>query len=404
MLHWLKKFRKESPRRFSDTGIRPRDIDPDAVRIIHRLSRHGHTAYVVGGALRDLLLGITPKDFDLATSARPADIKRLFRNAIVIGRRFRLVHIRFAGGKFIETATFRRHHGQDSDDPVARDNVYGTEKEDAFRRDFTMNALFYDVQGGQIIDYTGGVRDLRAGRICCIGRPDERIREDPVRMLRAIKFAAKFGLDIEPRLGAAIRKAAGSITLCSPRRLFEEFLKILRAGALAPFVEKAEAYGFFRVFLPYLHAMSEKNAQGFQRLARACDRAARECPGRLDLPFAMLLWPAVREKDAVFRDIQKSIRQTFMETAQVFPICKNDKFRIRALLSLQPRFEYLQKIRSRKRGFLIKRFLRSPGFDEALALYRRIEEAETGSAGGYAFWQERAAARQQGVRRRELDG
>jgi poly(A) polymerase len=403
MLHWLKKFRKESPRRFSDTGIRTRDIDPDAVKILHRLGRHGHTAYVVGGALRDLLLGIRPKDFDLATSARPYDIKKLFRNAIVIGRRFRLVHIRFAGGKFIETATFRRHHGQDSGDPVARDNVYGTEKEDAFRRDFTMNALFYDVQNAQIIDYTGGVEDLRARRIRCIGRPDERIREDPVRMLRAIKFAAKFGLAVEPGLEAAIRRSVESITLCSPRRLFEEFLKILRAGVLAAFVEKAREYGFFRVYLPYLHAMSEKDRQGFLRLARACDRAARDRPGRLDLPFAILLWPAVREKDAVFHDIQKSIRQTFMETAGAFPICKNDKFRIRALLALQPRFEYLQRIRSRKRGFLIKRFLKSPGFEEALALYRWIEEAETGSDRGYRFWQELAASRQQGIRRRELN-
>jgi poly(A) polymerase len=403
MLHWLKKFRKESPRRFSDTGIRPRDIDPDAVRILHRLSRHGHTAYVVGGALRDLLLGIRPKDFDLATSARPHDIKKLFRNAIVIGRRFRLVHIRFAGGKIIETATFRRHHGQDSDDPVARDNVYGTEKEDAFRRDFTMNALFYDVQNAQIVDYTGGVRDLRAKRICCIGRPAERLREDPVRMLRAIKFAAKYGLAVEPGLKAAIRKSGESITLCSPRRLFEEFLKVLRAGILSAFAEKAQGYGFFRVYLPYLHAMFEKDAQGFLRLARACDRAVREAPGRLDVPFAILLWPAVREKDAVFRDIQKSIRQTFMETAQAFPICKNDKFRIRALLSLQPRFEYLQKVRSRKRDFLIKRFLRSPGFKEGLALYRRLEEAERGSGAGYRFWREQLAARQQGVRRRELN-
>ena len=179
-------------------------IDPDADKILRRLRRNGHIAYLVGGCVRDLLLGRTPKDFDIATSATPNEIKDLFRNSRIIGRRFRLAHI-FFGQKIIETATFRTNPREGAeatgDEPeellIRRDNVFGTAEEDARRRDFTINGLFYDIESGEVIDYVGGLADLGARTVRTIGDPDVRFREDPVRILRAIKFAARLGFSIE---------------------------------------------------------------------------------------------------------------------------------------------------------------------------------------------------------------
>ena len=196
--------------------ISRRDIDPDALKVLYRLHESGHTAYLVGGSVRDLLLGRRPKDFDIGTSAHPYQVKKLFRNCWIIGRRFRLAHVRF-GPKAIEVATFRKHipagtESEPADDadrrrrrPVGRadatrdlqikhDNTFGTPEEDAFRRDFTINALFYDIATFSIIDYVGGLQDLKDGLIRCIGDPNERFQEDPVRMLRAIVMASRLGL------------------------------------------------------------------------------------------------------------------------------------------------------------------------------------------------------------------
>src|SRR5512134_3329475 len=198
--------------------ISRKDIDPDAVKVLYRLRDFNYTAYLVGGGVRDLLLGRKPKDFDVGTDAHPYQIKKLFRNCWIIGRRFRLAHVRF-GTKTIEVATFRRPvtseelaapdepqpdgpaAGGDGDEGpdrlVHRDNTFGTPEEDAFRRDFTINALFYDIATFSIIDYTGGLDDLRAGLVRCIGEPAERFQEDPVRMLRAVAMAARLGFRID---------------------------------------------------------------------------------------------------------------------------------------------------------------------------------------------------------------
>jgi hypothetical protein len=175
-------------------------IDPDAVKVMYRLVRHGYKAYLVGGSVRDLLLGRIPKDFDVATDARPAEIRRLFRNCRVIGRRFRIVHVFFRGNKIIEVSTFRRNpedggqqDGETEDLARKGDNAFGEPHEDAFRRDFTINGLFYDISTFSILDYVGGIDDLRIGVIRTIGDPDERFREDPVRMLRAVRHAARTG-------------------------------------------------------------------------------------------------------------------------------------------------------------------------------------------------------------------
>ena len=223
-----------------------RDVDPDALKVLYRLKDAGFKAYIVGGGVRDLLLGRRPKDFDIGTDAHPYQIKKLFRNCFIIGRRFRLAHIRF-GTKVIEVATFRRQvteeeqaeaeahalaqAGADADHLIHRDNTFGTAEEDAFRRDFTLNALFYDIATFSIIDYVGGLADLQAGVIRCIGDPVVRFREDPVRMQRAVSFAARLGFTIDPPVLDAIASERRRIAMAAPARLAEEYYKILRSGA-----------------------------------------------------------------------------------------------------------------------------------------------------------------------------
>ena len=230
-------------------------VDPDALKVLYRLHQNGYVAYLVGGSVRDLLLGRRPKDFDIGTSAHPYQVKRLFRNCWIIGRRFRLAHVRF-GPKTIEVATFRRQvsaaeqeatdagddilaavpdgvplSDEDRDRLVHRDNTFGTPEEDAFRRDFTINALFYDIGTFSIIDYTGGLQDLRAGVVRSIGDPTERFQEDPVRMLRAVAMAARLDFTIDGPIDAAIAAHREDIARSAPARLVEEFYKLLRSGA-----------------------------------------------------------------------------------------------------------------------------------------------------------------------------
>ncbi len=214
-------------------------IDPDADKVVRRLARHGHQAYLVGGCVRDLLLGRTPKDFDVATSATPKEIKQLFRNCRIIGRRFRLAHI-FFGGKVIETSTFRanpRRGDEGGELLIRRDNVFGTDTEDALRRDFTINGLFYDVEAERVIDHVGGIPDLEAHVISTIGDPDIRFQEDPVRMLRAIKFAARLDFSIAPTSYAAILHRRGELSKCAQPRVIEELYRLLRGGAARRSVE-----------------------------------------------------------------------------------------------------------------------------------------------------------------------
>ena len=211
-------------------------IDPDADKVVRRLARHGFQAYLVGGCVRDLLLQRTPKDFDVATSATPKEIRQLFRNCRIIGRRFRLAHI-FFGPKIIETSTFRANprEGDDASDAdellIRRDNVFGTDTEDARRRDFTINGLFYDVEAERVIDHVGGMADLERRVVRTIGDPDIRFREDPVRMLRAVKFAARLDFEIEPVTLAALIRHRGEIAKCAQPRVLEELYRLLRGGA-----------------------------------------------------------------------------------------------------------------------------------------------------------------------------
>ena len=234
----------------AEHAISRSQIDADALKVLYRLHQNDYVAYLVGGSVRDLLLGRRPKDFDVGTSAHPYQVKRLFRNCWIIGRRFRLAHIKF-GSKTVEVATFRRkvsaaelaaaeeHEGIPleaasegaADRLVHRDNTFGTPEEDAFRRDFTVNALFYDIATFSIIDYTGGLDDLRARVIRSIGNPVERFQEDPVRMLRAVAMAARLDFSIEPPIEEAISAHRADIARAAPARLMDEFYKLLRTGA-----------------------------------------------------------------------------------------------------------------------------------------------------------------------------
>ena len=236
-------------------------LDPEAIHVLARLRHVGHQAYLVGGCVRDVLLGHAPKDFDLATSAHPGEVRAVFRNCRLIGRRFRLAHVYFRGGKVIEVATFRKNPidaaedvPEDGDLLITRDNVFGTAEEDARRRDFTVNGLFYDVFAGEVIDYVGGRGDLEAHRIATIGDPEIRMQEDPVRALRAVRFAARLGFTIEPETFAAIRRHAPELARCAPPRLLEETFKILRCGASARAFELLRSSGALSVVLPALAA------------------------------------------------------------------------------------------------------------------------------------------------------
>jgi poly(A) polymerase len=233
----------------AEHAISRKQIDPDALKVLYRLHQNNHVAYLVGGSVRDLLLGRRPKDFDIGTDAHPYQVKRLFRNCWIIGRRFRLAHVRF-GPKAIEVATFRRQltaaelaapeePGEgivvdelgDIDRMIHRDNTFGTPEEDAFRRDFTINALFYDIADFSVIDYTGGLRDLEARVVRCIGDPVERFQEDPVRMIRAVSMASRLDFHIDPPIDRAIAAHRGDLARSAPARLIEEIYKLLRAGS-----------------------------------------------------------------------------------------------------------------------------------------------------------------------------
>jgi poly(A) polymerase len=242
--------------------IREPLIDRDALFVLARLREAGFIAYLVGGSVRDLLLGRSPKDVDISTSARPEEIKALFRSCLLIGRRFRLAHVRF-GKKVIEVSTFRA--GEiDEARLIVRDNVWGTPEEDVYRRDFTINGLFYDPSDHKIIDYVGGFEDLRQNLLRTIGDPETRFHQDPVRMIRALKFRARFGFEIEPSILAVLPRCRGEILKSAPARLIEEFLRMLESGAAEPFLRLLHQQGFLELLLPELCEAGEE--EGLERI------------------------------------------------------------------------------------------------------------------------------------------
>jgi poly(A) polymerase len=288
----------------SKHGIRRDHISNGSRRTVETLQEHGYKAYVVGGAVRDLLAGITPNDYDVATSATPEQVRSCFRRSRIIGRRFQIVHV-LMGAETIEVTTFRGHHEQqhggnkaqtDSQGRVLRDNVFGSEKEDAARRDFTVNALYFDPTSETIVDYYHGVADLKQKTLRMIGDPKTRYREDPVRMLRAVRLAAKLGLTIDPEARRPIREMASLVENIPPSRLFDEMLKLLTSGHAVSCLTQLRAEGLHHGLLPLLDVIFEQPAgERFVMLAlENTDRRVREgkpiSPGFL---FATLLWQDV---------------------------------------------------------------------------------------------------------------
>src|SRR2546423_10555633 len=257
--------------------IREEWLDSDAVKVVRRLKKADFTAYLVGGCVRDLLLGMHPKDFDVATSAHPNQVKTTFRNSRLIGRRFRLAHVYYKGGKVIEVSTFRANPLDELTDLpqdllIRHDNVFGDEEEDARRRDFTINGLFYEVDEGRVVDHVGGKADLRARLVRTIADPDVRMREDPVRILRAIRFAAKCAFDVEPATLAAMKKHVEEIPRCAPPRVLEEVMKLLRSGAARRCFELLHEVGALKMLLPPVAAyLEKKGSQESERHLRALD-------------------------------------------------------------------------------------------------------------------------------------
>jgi poly(A) polymerase len=232
-----------------------KDIDVEALKVLYRLYHAGYTAYLVGGGVRDLLLGKTPKDFDVVTDARPGELRKLFRNSRIIGRRFRLVQVFFKGGHIVEVSTFRRRSEfeevQETDEgQPSRDNTFGTPAEDAQRRDLTINGLFYDISNFSLVDFVGGMEDLAARRIRVIGDPAVRFVRDPVRMLRVLRHAARIGFSIDQGAWEEIQKKNSLIRTCPPARVRDELLKDFRSGAAQPFFKLLLDSGLFYAIFP----------------------------------------------------------------------------------------------------------------------------------------------------------
>ncbi|HSA89428.1 MAG TPA: polynucleotide adenylyltransferase PcnB [Burkholderiales bacterium] len=280
-------------------GIARERLSPAAARICSVLREAGFSAYVVGGAVRDLLLGIAPVDFDVATDARPEQVKPLFRRALIIGRRFRLVHV-VMGQDTVEVSTFRAADTETSEKDehgrVLRDNVYGTQESDALRRDFTINALYYDPASEEVTDFHGGLADLKKRVLRVIGGPETRYREDPVRMLRAVRLAAKLGLTLDPATREPIRRLAPLMERVPPARLFDEMLKLLLSGHASACLRQLREVGLHKGLLPLLDVILEQPlGERFVTLALA-QTDERVLAGRPVSPaflFAALLWHEV---------------------------------------------------------------------------------------------------------------
>ena len=341
-------------------GIRREDISNGSRRTVETLQQHGYKAYVVGGAVRDLLAGIHPKDYDVATNATPEQVRHCFRRSRIIGRRFQIVHV-LMGAETIEVTTFRGHHGEqtqhtgskahtDAHGRLLRDNVFGSEKDDAARRDFTVNALYFDPTSETIIDYHHGVADLKQKTLRIIGDPKTRYREDPVRMLRAVRLAAKLGLTIDPEARRPIREMAELIENIPPSRLFDEMLKLLTSGYAVKCIQQLRTEGLHHGLLPLLDVILEQPlGERFVMLAlENTDRRVREGkPTSPSFLFATLLWHEVLSKwETIKTSGERPMPALFLAMDEVLDvqaeklaITRRIAGDIKDIWALQPRFE-----------------------------------------------------------------
>jgi poly(A) polymerase len=414
-------------------------ISPNAIRVLYRLREQGHLAYLVGGGVRDLLLGREPKDFDIATDARPNEVKKIFRNCRLIGRRFRLAHIHFRD-EIIEVATFR---SAIADEPEAgvpsgretmtaapveapgegpaptvpvpaetvtperprpprmlksehgmilRDNVFGTPEEDAIRRDFTVNALYYNIADFSVIDYVGGMEDLRRGLIRIIGDPAVRFTEDPVRMVRAVRFAAMLGFEIEERTLAALLALKDKVALASNARMYEEVQKLFLLGEGERVFQLMRTTGLFGIIFPHINAWLDREEEGFPhvRVGKAlewvdvCVQSGKKVEPQVlfALMFGQYLeekWKRLLDRDTVPLDaLDKAVAEFLGETAPRVQIPKRVVLTVRDMIWNQARFE-------KTSGKQPLYFLRRPGFQEAFE-YLRFTSELTGERRELRMW------------------
>lgn len=398
----------ESPELLAETApeaeIDKEQLDPDGLKVVQRLRRHGHEAYFVGGCVRDLLVGCEPKDFDVATSAHPEEVRAIFRNCRLIGRRFRLAHVYFKGGKIIEVSTFRANptevveetpavEGEGTDDLlISDDNVFGTAEQDARRRDFTINGLFYDVGTGKVIDYVRGRRDLQEGFVRTIGDPEIRMREDPVRLLRAVRFASKLGFDIESRTYAAMEGAVEDLPRCAPPRLLEDTFRLFRSGLSAKGIHLLDALGALKVLLPPLAAWLEENGDEgrarFRAVAEALDRKVKSGAVLEDaVLLATLLLPisqggAPESAEPGGRlGVAQPIEELLSELVRVSRLPRRIAERCRMILFAQATLAG----KRRRRGPL-QAFRKHPLFTEALTVFSLWTEATGENREAQAAW------------------
>ena len=367
----------------SEHGINPREIDKQARTILQALTSAGYEAYLVGGGVRDLMLGLLPKDFDIATSATPEQVKQVLPSTRIIGRRFRLAHVHF-GRFYYEVATFRAPHDKSDkgqvgkDGRIIHDNVYGSIEEDAVRRDFTVNALFYDLETAEVIDFTGGVEDLKNRQLRMIGDPDVRYREDPVRMIRAVRFSVKLGLEIEPTSDTPIHSLSHLLGNIAPARLFEEVLKLFHSGNAVEMLKRLREYGLFQLLFPISEEsllQDESNGDGsFTKLVNAAltntdKRIKAGLPVNPAFLFAVLLWKRVNEGSVMYRElgnpalqsVHLSASDAFSEQIRTISVPRRFSNMTREIWVMQGRFQF--KNHRRVLGFLEnKRFRASYDF------------------------------------------
>ena len=288
-------------------------LDQDALKILKKLNKSGYEAYLVGGCIRDILLGHKPKDFDIATSATPEQIHKLFKRSRIIGRRFKLVHIMFSARKFIEVATFRAGKVQTSNDGlVLRDNYYGTLEDDVFRRDFTVNGLYYDIKKSEVIDYVGGLDDLKALKIKMIGDPSERFEEDPVRMIRAVRFRAKLNANIESQLIEAIKTNSQLLVKIPPARLYEEVIKLFHNENSIEIFHELDRLGLLR----HLFSQTKENPFVDSSLINTSERIRNGNSVTPAFLFAVFLWSAVNKRFNQISKKNKSRIELMLEASE----------------------------------------------------------------------------------------
>ncbi|WP_288364204.1 polynucleotide adenylyltransferase PcnB [uncultured Spongiibacter sp.] len=399
-----------------DHGVSRSMISDSALKVIHRLNQSGHEAYLVGGGVRDILLGGDPKDFDVATDATPEQVRGLFRNSRIIGRRFRIVHVRF-GREVIEVTTFRgshdaptsqsnpkgKHSARNEAGMLLRDNVYGSIDEDAMRRDLSINALYYSSRDFAIYDFVGGIEDLERRLIRVIGDPETRYREDPVRMLRVVRFAAKLDFDIEATTEAPLRELAPLLSDIAAARMFDEVLKLFMGGRALQTYALMQRYGLFAPLFPATQRLLDEECPETQELIHQglANTDARIAAGKPVTPaflYAVLLWPVVKKlHNEVLEDgvppipaLHQAAERCLHKQQQRIAIPKRFSLPMRDIWELQLRFE--RQSGKRAAQLVEHRYFRA-GYDFLLLREQSGEVSEQLSQWWQAFYEAQPTTR-----------